>query len=110
VETTKAFVKKRKVNQRVFCISRIEQRGEKQKKFFLDPPDLISDGDLELQAGPNGNHQVCSTFFLHVVGKSTNFLAQPSIRRKKISPTLSVKTRSRPKFDAVVLWLLDTSV
>jgi hypothetical protein len=95
---------------RKYCISRIENvRGLKRsRRYYLDPPDKVADGSLSVHCAPHGNTPVCAEFFSFAVGKSKNFLYQPAHRSKNMIEILEPNIfRSRPKEDAIVVFMKD---
>jgi hypothetical protein len=95
---------------RAYCISRIvdEPGLKRSRRYYLDDPDRVADGRLSVNCAPFGNIAVCAKFFAFAIGKSTNFLYQPSHLSSHMCENLETNIfRTSPKENAIVIFMKD---
>ena len=80
------------------------------RQYYLDPPEAAEAGTLHPQPRPIDNKRVCAKFFSFAVGKSNNFLYQPSTPTKTMAMDLHTSIfRKSPKEDMVVGFMQELS-
>jgi hypothetical protein len=88
----------------------VAPRGMRKRRYYLDDPTSIEQGEIGKYLSPDGSIQVCAHFFSFVTGKSMNFLYQPGESGSEMVEDIQCsRWRKCLKDDAITQFLRDIS-